>query len=553
MRPAVSYSAKSTWDPKGSLATQRSDGRFLAEENELELVAEYKDENATGYKASRGSGLTDAMAHAEQLAAEHGECALLIQHSDRLARGDVITARHLLEYAIWALKSGVRIISKQNPEAFGNLVVTALYGDLAHAESRRKRDAVKDGMLRRVQKGLHPGGRRSIGFRLVRIGEEKLLRPVADEVPIVVRIFTDFVAGKSMTAIARELELEGVPTRFGAKWRQPTISSILRNPIYIGFIYYAGETYEGEHEGILDPQLFADAQALIAARPSNGVGRPSATKHLFRGGMLECGACGGRMVPRSNQRGSWSVYVCEDRALLGVDYCPMGNVPRLDVDTATFNYFAQVALDVEGTRRAAAERSELKLAEIAGLVAQAEKQERTAADRYARVKRAFQDDKITAEDWSEQRSELIDERDAAQAELASLRASQARTLAEAELFDAEDETIATLAEIRQAIVGDVQSAEGIDAVRATLQRLFSKFVIHRSVPERVHVEMIVEPELWIEPIVRPDVAERYGPGDMPKPRKQPLDVAVQQSTDRLAEVLKVPFGPIPVATGDRSA
>ena len=65
----------------------------LAASEDVEVVAEYNDEKKSAYRGNRGDGLVRAEDHAEQIAAEHGSCYLVVQHSDRLARGDGPCAR----------------------------------------------------------------------------------------------------------------------------------------------------------------------------------------------------------------------------------------------------------------------------------------------------------------------------------------------------------------------------------------------------------------------------------------------------------------------------
>jgi Resolvase, N terminal domain len=100
--PAVVYEAKSTADPHASIPGQLADGRKLATDMGYEVMAEFSDVARSAYSADRGSGLVDAMALCERLAAERGGCALSIQHSDRLSRGDGAQARHLNFYVNWA-------------------------------------------------------------------------------------------------------------------------------------------------------------------------------------------------------------------------------------------------------------------------------------------------------------------------------------------------------------------------------------------------------------------------------------------------------------------
>jgi hypothetical protein len=64
-----------------------------------------------GSSEAVGRASPEALREAEALASEHGEAELWVQHSDRLARGDGRTARHLVEISLWALKANVAVRS----------------------------------------------------------------------------------------------------------------------------------------------------------------------------------------------------------------------------------------------------------------------------------------------------------------------------------------------------------------------------------------------------------------------------------------------------------
>lgn len=79
--PAVLYAAKSTEDVHGSIPTQLDHGRALAEREGLDVVDTFFDKAASAYKGDRGPELERACARAERIAAEHGECALIVIYS----------------------------------------------------------------------------------------------------------------------------------------------------------------------------------------------------------------------------------------------------------------------------------------------------------------------------------------------------------------------------------------------------------------------------------------------------------------------------------------
>src|SRR4051812_11446613 len=112
----IIYAAKSTTDTRGSIDTQLADSRVLAEREGWGVVSEYSEDAHSAYKNNRGDELAKALAECERIASEEGECALVAQHSDRLARGDGRVAKHLVEYALWAIKHSVTIQPVQDPE-----------------------------------------------------------------------------------------------------------------------------------------------------------------------------------------------------------------------------------------------------------------------------------------------------------------------------------------------------------------------------------------------------------------------------------------------------
>ena len=158
MVPCVLYAAKSNEDVHGSLATQADDcRRGVADAGNRRIVAEFSDEAVSAFKRSRGPGLTEALRETEALASEHGEAELWVQHSDRLARGDGRTARHLVEIALWALKANVAVRSIEDPDTFRDLLYAVVTGQRNHEDSRRKGAASAAGVRRALYRGEYAG------------------------------------------------------------------------------------------------------------------------------------------------------------------------------------------------------------------------------------------------------------------------------------------------------------------------------------------------------------------------------------------------------------
>lgn len=532
---AIVYAAKSTEDRRGSIPTQLEDGRAMAARERWEVAGEYADEAVSAWTGDRGPQLAAAMGHAELLA----PCVLVVQHSDRLARGDGRTARHLGEIYFWAIKAGVELRSVQDDSTFTNPLLTFAMGERNAEDSRRKSLAVKAGMRRRAETGKHHGGPRPFGFDSVD-GE---MRAVAGEQAIVRRIDAEFLAGKTLSAIARDLHQDGLRTAQGRMWRPSTVRTILANPVYAGRIRSNGEEYPADLDRCRSDEDHDRIRGMLTDPSSVARGRLPSGSFLFRRGMLRCGECGNAMTSRTDRRWGLEHYICSGRAAQGVEFCDMPRVQRADVDSAVYRYFEQVGLDIEATRQTITEARDRKLAEVRALRDDAEHEARRAEERLARVRRDYTDGKLDAEDWQEFRAELDAERDAARAEAGRLATQQREVEAWGELRDAEAETLRQLSEIRATIAGEVRDAEGLDAVRASLARTFERFVIRRQA-KRVHIELIADPELVLEPVVREQAVDGYSENLRPILRRQPLERAESERDSGMPL-----FAPIDVRAG----
>lgn len=521
---AILYAAKSTEDVRGSIPTQLEEARELADREGWEVAGEYSDEARSAWSGDRGPGLASALEHAEREGA-----TLIIQHSDRLARGDGLQAAHLVEYALMAMKRGFRIRSIDDPQTFADLLYAVVTGQRNHEDSQRKSEATKRGHARRRAQGKYHGGQRPYGLQLD--GDGGYL-PEPSEVEVLRRIYAEYLAGRSMLAITRGLNTDGIPNKWHrGKWHQGVVGSILRNEAYV-------------KAGVLEREVWQQAQDLrVSRRNQEPRGRPPAGPHLFRKGMLRCGSCGASMVPRTARQGDrkYETYHCYGRAL-EIDSCDMAPQKREVIDTAVYNYFEQVGLDVDATRAAIAETLDRRSAELASLCAQADRERARAQAAVERVERDYLAGTLSSSSYERLVVRAADELKASQAEAERLAASEAEVARDSAMADAEQETVRQLTQLRQAIAGEIDRAESIDAVRAALQRLFDRFVLHVDIPRRAHVELI-RPEVWIEPVVA-----EPGPDEL-RPGRRAAVPTIHRSSPQTGNCLPLEhavFGPIPV-------
>jgi site-specific DNA recombinase len=525
--PCVIYAAKSTQDRHRSIDTQLEDCRAMAEEQGWTVLEEYYDEGFSAYSGNRGDDLARARAHAAKAAADAGTpCMLVAQAADRFARGAGDrpgAAEHLVEIWHALRRQDVHLRSVEDDNDLRDSASVANLGQRAMMESRRKGRAIKNGMKRRKAKGLHMGGPPKFGFDYVRdeYGRTVPELPyvvVKAEAAVVERIYRQAVAGVSQRQMEQDFDAEGVRAKRGGRMHQGTISSILADPRYMGWMPGPDdELVRALHPAIVSEALWKQAQTVrAAARKSEGGkrGRQTRGRHLLTNGHLRCGRCGGTMRPRFSVRTHngkdypYSRYVCVERRRK-VDACTMPPIKADVVDDAVLAYFKRIGVDVEATRAEMIAATQHRIIEVQALRQQAEREHMQAADRLARVRRAFQDGHLEAEDWTEQRAELTAEQEAAAARVATLTQKEADVAASGALTDVEEAMLRRLADLRAAVVGDLNEADTLDSLRAALTRLFERFTLREGPVQRQAGSYAIETDTgwWLDPVVRPSVLQ----------------------------------------------
>jgi DNA invertase Pin-like site-specific DNA recombinase len=84
-----------------------------------------------------------------------------------------------------------------------------------------------------------------------------------DEAEIIKKIYQWYLEGKSMGEIAEILITNNIPTKKQGFWAKKTISTILKNPLYCGYLKWEKYINKGEHEPIIDVETFNSVQNII--------------------------------------------------------------------------------------------------------------------------------------------------------------------------------------------------------------------------------------------------------------------------------------------------
>jgi len=131
-------------------------------------------------------------------------------------------------------------------------------------------ERVRDKIAASKRKGIWVGGPVPLGYRSV----DKKLEVVPDDAGLVRKIFADYLRLGSIGELAAALDREGVRPRHrklasgkiiaATRFMVGPLAHMLKNRFYVGEIAYRGETHKGEHETILDRDLFDAVQVRLA-------------------------------------------------------------------------------------------------------------------------------------------------------------------------------------------------------------------------------------------------------------------------------------------------
>ncbi|MCH7229742.1 recombinase family protein [Glycomyces sp. L485] len=275
--------------------------------------------------------------------------AVIIYRRSRAFRDEwdaAITGRELKDH-------GVRLISAHDytdETAEGQLVASVLDSINAY-QSRAQGNDIRRKMAGKAARGGTPG-RAKLGYRNTH--EEIDGRTVAtiatdpERAPFIHTAFELVATGKySLRDLRDALTAAGLrnrPTRAhpaGTEVSPSQLEKILRDRTYLGYVIWKGQEHPGRHQPLVEPELFAQVQEVLARR-SRGT-RESVWRHYLKG-LLWCARCGSRLVfepARSRDGRHHFYYRCINRQ------GRQGDLPRFRlavIEAAVADHYSTIAI-----------------------------------------------------------------------------------------------------------------------------------------------------------------------------------------------------------------
>ncbi len=240
------------------VASQRQEGWTL-------IADRYDDGGVSGGTLER-AGLQRLLADIEA----GGIDMIVVYKIDRLTRSLSDFAR-LIDRLEAAGCSFVSVTQAFNTSSsMGRLTLNMLLS-FAQFEREVTAERIRDKLAASKKKGLWMGGLAPLGYD----AKERALHVNAQEAALVREIFSLYRAHRSVARVETILAERGVRTkrhsfttgraRGGVAFTRGAIHHLISNPIYIGKIRHKDQVHEGLHDAIIEPDLWDDVQAILAA------------------------------------------------------------------------------------------------------------------------------------------------------------------------------------------------------------------------------------------------------------------------------------------------
>ena len=237
--------------------------------------------------------------------------------------------------------------------SLGRLVLNILLS-FAQFEREMIAERTRDKMSAARKKGKWIGGCPPLGYDVAPGGGKLVVNDA--EAGQVRAIFELYAEEQSLLRVVETLNGRGWRTkawttkegrqREGSRWEKASLRKLLTNPVYVGKVAYRGATYDGEHPGIVDAEVFARVGELLSTGRKDP--RRSGNQHGFLlRGLVRCATCGSAMTSATSApRGKpYRYYCCTSPRRRGAGECPVRSVPAAELERFVVDRIRDIGRD----------------------------------------------------------------------------------------------------------------------------------------------------------------------------------------------------------------
>jgi DNA invertase Pin-like site-specific DNA recombinase len=303
------------------IASQRSEGWVLVRD-------QFDDGGVSGGTLER-PGLKCLLADIEDGLVD----VVVVYKIDRLSRSLMDFSRLVEVFD----RNGVTFVSVtqsfNTTTSMGRLTLNILLS-FAQFEREVTAERIRDKVKASRAKGMWMGGPVPFGYD---VKDRKLLANV-DEAKQVHAIFARFVEIGSGTTLVQELNTAGVRTKQGQLITKGFLYRLLNNRVYLGEAVHKGQSYPGEHNGIVDRSLWDKVHAILTESPRKRANTTRTKTPALLKGLLY-GPDGAAFSPSHTRKGGrlYGYYVSQTILRHGAGTCPIGRVPAAEIEAAVID------------------------------------------------------------------------------------------------------------------------------------------------------------------------------------------------------------------------
>ena len=328
--PAVIYARfSSSGQREESITGQIRECQAFADRSGYRIIDIYEDRAKTGTNADR-----PAFQQMIKDAAHKQFQAVIVWKLDRFSRDKYDAARykHVLS------QYGVKVVSAMEPISSSpeGVIMESLLEGMAQYYSMDLSMKVKRGN-RESALEHKTVGMRMLGYRPDATDHFEI---DPDTAPIVKRIFTEYVSGRSSKDIIDGLNSDGIRTRTGNAWKKASLAHILKNERYAGTYIFGDYREDNAMPAIISHDTWETAQRIMNAHKK----KPAASrtvKYLLTGKIF-CGMCGSPMIGESAKSKTGRMYYYYHDTSKG---CKMRRMSKDKIEDRVIEFLASLVND----------------------------------------------------------------------------------------------------------------------------------------------------------------------------------------------------------------
>ena len=301
---------------------------------------------------------------------------VVVYKVDRLSRSLLDFSRIMERFDRYGV-SFVSVTQQFNTtSSMGRLTLNIL---LSFAQFEREiiSERTRDKMSGARRKGKWVGGMPVLGYDVASGGGRLIVN--AEEAAQVRAIYQLYLDHKALIPVVQELDRRGWlmkrwttkkgTERGGTAFTKNSLHRLLTNVAYAGKVNYKGRLYEGEHDALVEAELWQRVQDALRQNGRTG-GREVRNKYgALLKGLLCCTPCGTGMAHTYTCKNGkrYRYYVCHNAQQRGWSSCPSKSLNAHEIESAVVDHIRDIGMNeqiVAATVASAREQSDRRMAEL---------------------------------------------------------------------------------------------------------------------------------------------------------------------------------------------